>query len=601
MEFQKFSTQEYRKLPHEPGVYKFFDKENNIIYVGKAKDLVKRVSSYFTKVGGGVNRKTARLVRETHSIEFVIVNSEFDALLLENSLIKENQPKYNILLKDDKTFPSICITNERFPRIYSTRRILPAEGEYFGPYTSVKAMNNVIELLRKLYKIRTCNFNLSSSNIAKKKFKVCLEYHLGNCLGPCEGFQQEENYLEEVSGAREILKGNIGLVKSSFKQLMQVAARELKFEVAQTYKTKLDYLEKFQAKSLIVNPKISDTDVFGIIEDGDRFYINYMKIDHGAIRISETMEAKKRLEEPDEELYQLIVFSLRAKYQSQSTEVITNKKMPGWNDLVITEPKIGDKRKLLDLSLKNALFFKNEKALLKEGSKSPADKVLEQLQNDLGLQRPPIQIECFDNSNIQGTNPVASMVCFKNGKPSKSDYRKFNIRSVVGPDDFASMREVVFRRYKRVRDEELPLPDLIIVDGGKGQLSAACQSLKELNLYGQIPIIGIAKRLEEIYYPEDPVPLHINKKSPTLKLLQHLRDEAHRFAITFHRSKRNKATVKSVLDDVKGIGPSTKKKLLTYFKSVKRIEEADLSLLEELVGLSRAKAVYQELKKRGQN
>lgn len=597
MEFQQFSTKEYQKLPHQPGVYKFIDSENTIIYVGKAKDLVKRVSSYFTRTGS-VNRKTIRLVDEIRSIEFVIVNSEFDALLLENSLIKENQPKYNILLKDDKTFPSICVTRERFPRIYSTRQIVPSEGDYFGPYTSVKAMNNVLELIRKLYRVRTCNFNLSQSNIAKKKFKVCLEYHIGNCLGPCEGLQSEDSYLSDISSAREVLKGNLSSVRASFRELMQTAAGELKFELAQLYKTKLDYLEKFQTKSLIVNPRISDLDVFGIIPDKDRFFVNYMRIDLGTIRISETVEAKKRLDEPDEELMQLIAFNLRTKYHSTSTEIITNKPMSGWDEVTITEPKIGDKKKLLDLSLKNALFFKNDKNRKAEETRSPNEKVLEQLKVDLGLQNLPRRIECIDNSNIQGTNPVSSLVCFRNGKPSKKDYRKFNIRTVTGPDDFASMREVVYRRYKRLRDEEEPFPDLIIVDGGKGQLSAACESLKVLNLYGTIPIIGIAKRLEEIYYPEDPIPLHINKKSPSLKLLQHLRDEAHRFAVTFHRSKRNKATVKSGLDEIRGIGPATKKKLLTHFKSLKRLEAADLSELQTVVGTSMARIVANALHKK---
>lgn len=601
MDFQKFSTKEYNKLPHEPGVYKFFDKENTIVYVGKAKDLAKRVASYFTKAAN-VNRKTVRLVREIESIEFVIVNSEFDALLLENSLIKENQPKYNILLKDDKTFPSICVTNERFPRIFSTRQIIRSQGEYFGPYTSVKAMNGVLDLIRKLYTIRTCSLNLSKANINKKKFKVCLEYHIGNCLGPCEGHQDEESYLQDIQNAKEILKGNISVVKSNFKRLMELAAADLKFEVAQEYKDKMEMLEKFQTKSLIVNPKINHTDVFGVISEGDRYFINYMKIEHGAIRISETVEAKKKLDEPEDEVLQLILFNLRDKYSSDNQEVLTNKDIESWGDIEFIQPKIGDKKKLVDLSVKNALFFKNDKVKRKEEIKSPGERILEQLKSDLGMDKLPIQIECFDNSNIQGTNPVSSMVCFKSGKPSKKDYRKFNIRTVTGPDDFASMREVVGRRYKRLKEENLPFPDLIIIDGGKGQLSAACESLKALDLYGQIPIIGIAKRLEEIYYPEDPIPLHISKKSPSLKLLQHLRDEAHRFAITFHRDKRSKASIKSSLDEVKGIGEATKTKLLNHFKSVKRMEEADYKEIESVIGQAKASTLqaYWD-KKRGQN
>lgn len=596
MDYQKFSTKEYNKLPKDPGVYKFFDRENSIIYVGKAKNLSKRVASYFTKAAG-INRKTMRLVREIESIEVVIVNSEFDALLLENSLIKENQPKYNILLKDDKSFPSICVTNERFPRIFSTRRIIRSQGEYFGPYTSVKAMNSVLDLIRKLYTIRTCNLNLSKANIDRKKFKVCLEYHIGNCLGPCEGLQTEESYLEDIQHAKEILKGNLSVVKSSFKQMMEEAAVELKFEVAQSYKEKLELLDKFQSRSLIVNPKISNTDVVGVITDGDRYYLNYMVVDQGTIRISETVEAKRKLNEPEDELLQVMIFALRDKYQSDTPEILTNRDIQPWEDLQVIQPKIGDKKKLVDLSVKNALFFKNDKQRRKEATKSPSQKVLEQLQADLGLDNLPGHIECFDNSNIQGTNPVSSMVCFKNGKPSKSDYRKYNIKTVVGPDDFASMREVVFRRYRKLRDEKLPYPDLIIIDGGKGQLSASCTSLKDLGLYGQIPIIGIAKRLEEIYYPEDPIPLHISKKSPSLKLLQHLRDEAHRFAITFHRSKRSKESIKSSLDEVKGIGEATKNKLLNHFKSIKRIAEAPSNEIEKVIGRSKTEILLEHIKK----
>lgn len=598
MDFQKFSTKEYKQLPHEPGVYKFYNKENTIIYVGKAKDLFKRVSNYFTKAAN-VNRKTVRLVREIESIEFVIVNSEFDALLLENSLIKENQPKYNILLKDDKTYPSVCVTNERFPRIFSTRRIIRSQGEYFGPYTSVKAMNNVLELIRKLYKIRTCNLNLSKSNIEKKKFKVCLEYHIGNCMGPCEALQDEESYLQDIQSAKEILKGNLVVVKSSFRQSMEEAANNLQFEIAQSFKTKLELLEKFQTRSLIVNPKISNTDVLGVISEGDRYYLNYMKIDNGAIRISETLETKKKLDEPEEELLQLIAFNLRDKYSSDNQEILTNREIKSWNEISITHPKIGDKKKLVDLSVKNALFFKSDRSKRKESIKAPNERVLEQLQSDLGMDKLPEHIECFDNSNIQGTNPVSSMVCFKNGKPSKKDYRKYHIRTVTGPDDFASMREVVGRRYKKLKEEGQPFPDLIIIDGGKGQLSASCESLKKLGLYGQIPIIGIAKRLEEVYYPEDPIPLHISKKSPSLKLLQHLRDEAHRFAITFHRSTRSKESIKSSLDEVKGIGEATKKKLLNHFKSVKRITEASPLEIEQVVGSSKTKILLEYINKKG--
>lgn len=597
MESIRFEPSQYRELPKEPGVYKFYDNTDTIVYVGKAKSLNNRVSSYFNK-GGNTNRKTWRLVREIASIEIVIVNSEFDALLLENNLIKEHQPKYNMLLKDDKSFPSILVTNERFPRIYSTRHIDPKLGTYHGPYSSVKAMNGVLDLLRKLFKIRTCSLNLSQRNIEQGKFKVCLEYHIGNCLGPCEAYQTEEDYLKDIQGAQEILKGNINFVKNNYKQLMQEAAEKLYFEVAQDYKVKLDYLEKFQARSLIVNPKIDDVDVFGVIQDQDDgcYYINYMKVGQGSIRISETVEVKPRVEEEEIELLQIVLFSLRTKYGSHSLEVYTNKGMEGWDDLEVTTPKIGDKRKLLDLSLKNALYFKNDKQAKKVEREGGPNPVLLELQKDLNLNALPKHIECFDNSNIQGTNPVASMVCFRNGKPSKKDYRKYNIKTVIGPDDFSSMKEVVSRRYARLKDEGADMPDLIVIDGGKGQLSSACGALKSLDLYGDIPIIGIAKRLEEIYLPEDPIPVHISKKSPSLKLIQHLRDEAHRFAITFHRQKRSKASTVSALDGIDGIGPATRKKLFNAFKSLKRIQMASEEELAKVIGHSKAKALQKALK-----
>ncbi len=590
MQAQKFTPDEYLLLPHQPGVYKFFNSSNIIIYVGKAKDLSKRVSSYFNKTGLS-NRKTFKLVSEIKSIEVVIVNSEFDALLLENSLIKEHQPKYNILLKDDKSFPSICITNERFPRVYATRRIIRSKGEYFGPYTSVKAMEAVLDLLRKLYKIRTCNYVLSEENIEKKKFKVCLEYHIGNCLGPCVGLQKEEVYLEDIKSAKEVLKGNINVVKKNFTACMNEAAKDLRFETAQDYKTRLEKLEKFQSKSLIVNQKITDVDVIGILSNEDRYYINYMKIQHGSIRVSETVETAKKIDEPVEELLQVVLFNLRNKYDSISNEIFSNQNIMGWEGVTVTTPSIGDKKKLVDLSVKNALFYKNDKSRRLEAKKPYNIKVLEQLKEDLRLTELPVHIECFDNSNIQGTNPVASMVCFKNGKPSKNDYRKFNIKTVEGPNDFASMKEVVGRRYYRLKMEKEAFPNLIIVDGGKGQLSSAVAALKELDIYGKIPIIGIAKRLEEIYYPEDQIPLYINKKSGSLKLLQQLRDEAHRFAITFHRQKRSKASVASELDHINGIGEKTKSMLLGEYKSVKRISELGVTTLSEIIGLHKAKII----------
>lgn len=597
MEAQKFAPDEYGKLPHLPGVYRFFDTTNTIIYVGKAKDLSKRVSSYFTK-STDLNRKTRKLVSEVYSIEIVIVNSEFDALLLENSLIKEFQPRYNILLKDDKSFPSICITNERFPRIYSTRQIDHSLGLYYGPYTSVKAMNGVLDLLRKLYKIRTCNLALSEKNIQAGKFKICLEYHIGNCLGPCEGHQNHDDYLDEIENAKHILKGNIHTVKVKYKELMNNAAQQMKFEAAQDFKTKLELLEKFQSKTLIVNQNIEDTDVFGVITSENHLYINYLKIQNGSIRVSETVEAKRRIEEPEEEILQLVAFHLRDKYSSTSTEILSNKEISEWEDVSISIPKIGDKKKLIDLSLKNAAFFRTEKEKQKLNKTPPNQNTLEILQKDLNLEKIPNHIECFDNSNIQGTNPVSSMVCFKQGKPSKKDYRHYNIKTVEGPNDFASMKEVVGRRYTKLKNEGSAFPDLIVIDGGKGQLSSACEVLKQLNLYGQIPIIGIAKRLEEIYVPEDSIPIHISKKSPSLKLLQHLRDEAHRFAITFHRLKRSQNSFVSILDEIEGIGEINKNKLLQTFGSAKGIFAASQEELERIVGKHKAQLIINEIKNR---
>ena len=595
MEFQRFRQDEYLRLPDKPGIYKFIDESSEIIYVGKAKSLKKRVSSYFTKANVD-SRKTFKLVTEIRQIEFVIVSSEFDALLLENNLIKEYQPKYNILLKDDKSFPSICITKERFPRIYSTRRIDHTKGEYFGPYTSVKAMNSVLDLIRKLYTIRTCKFNLSKNNIEKKKFKVCLEYHIGNCLGPCEGFQHENRYMLDIEGAKEILKGRISVISKSYKEKMQTAANQLKFELAQSLKEKLDLLDKFQSKSLIVSQKITQTDVFSmLIGDDNTLLINYMKIENGAITNSETIEVKKKIEEDNLDVFRFSIFDLRKKYSSQNPLIISNWQIDPWEGVETIVPKIGDKKKLVELSIKNILFLKKEKAT--KDSSIPNEQILKNLMNDLNLQDLPIHVECFDNSNIQGTTPVASMVCFKNGKPSKKDYRKFNIKTVEGPDDFASMKEIVGRRYAYLKAEEQDFPNLIVIDGGKGQLSSACDALRELNLYGQIPIIGIAKRLEEIYFPEDQIPLHISKKSTSLKLLQQLRDEAHRFAITFHRTKRTKKAMISSLDDINGIGPQTKTLLLQKFGSVRRIKQSSKKDLIDAIGESKAEIIQKAIKK----
>lgn len=581
------------RLPDEPGVYRFYDNTDQLIYVGKAKSLKKRVSNYFSK-STGVNRKTLRLVSEINKIDFTVTNSEFDSLLLENNFIKQNQPKYNILLKDDKTFPYLTILKERFPRIISTRKYIPNQGEYFGPYTSVVAMKNVLELIRKLYTIRTCSLLLSEENITQKKFKVCLEFHIGNCKGPCEGLQQEAEYLEEIEQARSILKGNLSIVHNHFIQLMKTAADNMEFERAQHYKDKLDTLDRFQSKSLVVNRDLTDIDVFSVFSIESYAYVNYLQIKEGSIVFSKTVEVKKKLDEPDEEILSYAVQEMREQVNSSNVVILTNVPVTvpeGKIENVI--PKIGDKRKLISLSLKNAMELKKERELLREGKKSKQNETLKLLQQDMKLPSLPIVIECFDNSNMQGTIPVASMVRFVDGKPDKKGYRHFNIKTVEGPNDFASMKEIVGRRYKRIIEEGSPLPDLIIVDGGKGQLSSACEALKELELYGRVPIAGIAKRLEEIYYPEDPFPLHMSKKSPGLQLLQFIRDEAHRFAITFHRQKRSKNQIQTELEEIEGVGKKTAEKLLKHFKSLKKIKAATLEELTEIVGKKIAEEIKQ--------
>ena len=576
------------RLPESPGVYKFYSEDDILIYVGKAKNIKKRVTSYFTK-NSGVNRKTLKLVSEVNRIDFTVSNTEFDALLLENNFIKQNQPKYNILLKDDKTFPYICILKERFPKVIYTRKYDTSQGEYFGPFSSVVAMKNVLELVRKLYSIRTCNLLLSQQNIEQKKFKVCLEYHLGNCKGPCEGLQDEKSYLEEIEQARNILKGRVSIVYQYFINQMKTAASNMEFERAQRFKEKLDTLERFQSKSLVVNRDLTDIDVFTITSMVDYAYVNYMQIKEGSIIYSKTLELKKKLDEDDDELLSISAVELREQTRSTNRLILSNVPITVLEENVENiVPQIGDKKKLLSLSIKNALELRKEREIFREGKKSKQKEILTILQKDLQLQTLPSVIECFDNSNIQGTTPVASMVRFVQGKPDKKGYRHFNIKTVEGANDFASMKEIVSRRYKRLIEEEEPLPELIVVDGGKGQLSSACEALKELNIYGQIPIIGIAKKLEEIYYPEDPLPLHISKKSPGLLLLQQIRDEAHRFAITFHRQKRSKGQIKTEIEGLEGIGEKTVTKLLKHFKSVKKIKEATFEEIEKIVGRAKA-------------
>jgi excinuclease ABC subunit C len=578
-------------LPEEPGVYRYFDESGVIIYIGKAKNLKNRVSSYFTNTKGKDN-KTRRLVSQIRNLEFTIVHSEFDALLLENTLIKQFQPKYNILLRDDKTYPFICLTHERFPRLITERRINHAIGTFFGPYANPKLMNALLEMLHQLYPLRTCALNLKETNIEAGKYKVCLEYHIGNCKGPCEGLEEEVRYMEYIDQVSQILKGNYQKAKSFFITQMQEASSLLSFEKAQEWKEKWQLLENFQAKSTVVNPSIHDVDVFSMVSDESLAYINFMKVINGTILQSQTWEVKKKLEEDEAELLTMLIWEKRDQFQSKAKEIITNIPMSiEFEGAKNTLPSQGDKRKLLDMSLKNVLYFRKEKADRKAAEESGGDRkmrVMIKLKNDLRLNDLPKHIECFDNSNLQGTNPVSAMVCFKNSLPSKKDYRTFTPKTVEGPDDFATMYEVITRRYTRLLEEEAELPNLIIVDGGKGQLSSACDALKAIGLYGQIPIIGIAKRLEEIYFPEDSLPLYIDKKSESLKLIQQLRDEAHRFGITAHRNKRSKNFIVSQLETMDGIGKLTAAKLLKAFGTVAQLKEASEEDLAKVLGKMKA-------------
>ena len=589
-----------RTLPDKPGVYQFLDEKDKVIYIGKAKSLKKRVSSYFSK-DTGQSGKTTVMVKKIAGIQHVVVDTELDALLLENNLIKKYQPRYNVNLKDDKSFPWLCIKNERFPRIFSTRHVIHDGSEYYGPYASVKLMNTLLDLIRQLYPLRTCKFSLSEKNIRAKKFKVCLEYHLGNCKGPCEELQAEEDYNEAVAEIREIIKGNISNVVSNLRKLMKQYADLLAFEKAQVVKEKLNMLERYQSKSLVVNPRINNVDVFSIISDQESAYVNYLRIINGAIVQAHTIEMKKKLDETDSELLTLAVADLRQRFESDSQELILpfnlDFKFPA---IIVTIPKIGDKKQLLDLSERNAKYYKLEKHKQMElvDPERHTKRILSTMMKDLRLPELPIHIECFDNSNIQGDYPVAAMVCFKNAKPSKADYRHFNINTVAGPNDYASMEEVILRRYKRIVEEQQTLPQLIIIDGGKGQLSSAVGILEKIGLRGKISIIAIAERLEELYFPNDPVPLHIDKKSETLRLIQYMRDEAHRFGITHYRKKHEKGVIKSTLTEIDGIGEGYAKKLLYKFKSVKRIGEASLEELQQAIGKVKGKQVYDFFQKK---
>ncbi len=579
-------------LPHQPGVYQYFDSEGTIIYVGKAKDLKKRVSSYFTKTHD--NGKTRVLVKKIASIKHIVVDTETDALLLENNLIKKYQPRYNVLLKDDKSYPWICIKKERFPRVFSTRRVFKDGSEYFGPYTSMKTVSTLLDLIKGLYKLRNCNYDLSEEKIQNGKYSVCLEYHLGNCKGACEGYETEEEYSKNIIAIKEILKGNFKDSLAQFKQQMRFCAENLHFEEAQNIKEKIEILENYQAKSTIVNPKISNVDVFSIMSDESYGYINFLQLSYGSIIRSHTLEIKKKLDETDKTLLELAITEIRQRFNSNSKEIYVPFEVDLGEEVKVTVPKLGDKKHILDLSLRNAKYYRMER--FKQMKITDPDRhvkrIMAQMKTDLRLSVEPRHIECFDNSNIQGTNPVAACVVFKNGKPSKKDYRHFNIKTVEGPNDFASMEEVVYRRYKRLLDENHPLPQLIIIDGGKGQLSSALNALDDLKLRGKIAIIGIAKRLEELFYPNDSIPLYLDKKSETLKVIQHLRNEAHRFGIEHHRNRRSKGALNTELETIPGIGEKTIVELLKQFKSVKRITNAKLDELESVVGNSRAKKIY---------
>jgi excinuclease ABC subunit C len=586
--------EQVKSIPENPGVYRYYDDENELLYVGKAKNLKKRVSSYFTK-NQTDSARIRLMVAKIRNIEFSVVNSEFEALLLENSLIKKLQPRYNINLKDGKTYPFITIKKERFPRVFPMRNRVFDGSEYFGPYSSVSRMKIIMDVLRKLFPIRTCNFNLIEDNINAGKFKICLEHQLGLCNGPCEGLETEAHYNESIKQIRQILKGNYQVVTQYLKEQLEQSVANLEFEKAEEWKTKVDLLENFTNKSTVVNPMIHNVDVFNIYTYNRYSFVNYLKVVQGTIIQTHTVEFKNKLDESEEDLLLFALTDIREKYNSNSKEIYLPFEIDiEAGDLKFTNPKIGDKKKLLELSRKNAVAYAQQKMKAIE-IKNPQKRTLElmeRMKNDLGLQKQPHHIECFDNSNMQGSYPVSSCVVFKGGKPSKADYRIFNVKTVDQIDDFATMEEVVYRRYKRLKEEAQPLPNLIVIDGGKGQLGAALKSLDKLDLIGKIEIVGIAKRLEEIYKPGDPYPLHVDKSSDSLKVIQHLRNEAHRFAITAHRNRRSKGSFKTELQQIEGIGDKTSKELLSHFKSIKKIREATEKQIAELIGPSKAKLVY---------
>ncbi|GAK88523.1 excinuclease ABC subunit C [Nonlabens ulvanivorans] len=580
-----------RILPSTPGVYQYYDKDHKLLYVGKAKNLKKRVSSYFTKNHDSYRIKS--MVKKIVTIEHIVVETEMDALLLENSLIKNRNPRYNIMLRDDKTYPWLCIKKERFPRVFLTRRMIKDGSEYYGPFSSVKTVRTLLDLIKGLYPLRTCKYDLSADKINAGKYKVCLEYHIGNCAGPCDNLMSETAYATNIDNVRNIVKGDYKNAAKHFESQMMEYAASMQFEDAQRIKEKLEILQKYQSKSTVVNSKITDVDVFSLISDETHAYVNYLQLSHGAIVRSHTLEIKKKLEETDQELLEIAIIELRQRFNSQCKEIYVPFEVKLGDQIKVTIPQLGDKKKIVDLSLRNAKFYRQEqfKTIKIVDPDRHVKRLMAQMKADLRLDEEPVHIECFDNSNIQGTNPVAACVVFKNGKPSKKDYRNFNIKTVDGPDDFASMEEVVHRRYRRLLEEGEPLPQLVVVDGGKGQLSSGLKALDRLGLRGKITIIGIAKRLEELFYPNDPVPLYLDKRSETLKVIQQMRNEAHRFGITHHRNKRSKQAIETELDTIPGIGEKTAVELLRHFRSVKRIKTASKKELEDVIGVSRAQKI----------
>ena len=583
-----------KNIPHKPGVYQYYDAHDELIYIGKAKDLRNRVNSYFNNDGYKVNAKTRVLVGKINKITFTIVDTEIDAWLLENSLIKKYQPRYNVLLKDDKTYPWIIIKNEKFPRIQWTRRLIKDGSKYLGPYPSLGMMHSILSLIKETYQLRTCNLQLNQENIRAKKFKVCLEYQIGNCKGPCENLQTEVEYSDFIEEIKDILNGKTGAVLKGLKEKINQEATNLNFEAAHRLQRKFELLEKYQSKSTIVNSSITEVDVFSIASDEKIGFVNYLKVMHGTIVQTQTIEIKKKLDEPDEELLSLAISEFRSRFQSQSKEIIVPFEMELDDENVkFTIPKQGEKKKLLELSQKNVQFFRKDKIdqYEKLNPDFRTERLLTQMQKDLRLNVLPQHIECFDNSNFQGKYPVSAIVVFKDAKPSKKDYRHFNVKTVEGPNDFATMEEAVYRRYKRLLEEGQPLPQLVVIDGGKGQLSSAIKSLKKLEIFDKLTVIGIAKRLEELYYPGDQYPLYLDKKSETLRIIQQLRDEAHRFGITFHRKKRDQGTLKTELELIEGIGKTSADNLLKHFKSVKKIKAATEVELLTVVNTKQAKAI----------